>query len=137
MEAGKITTNAAYNQMKKRQKKAELQQKAAEASHLAEQPEWTLINQDVLDGLQSVIDNHSRARLIVTDPPYNIGIDYGDGKAADALSDDDYLDWVTRWLRLCMDALTDDGSLWVIINDEYAAEYVVALKSLGFHEDRS
>ena len=35
------------------------------------------------------------------------------------------------WLTACRDHLTPDGSLWVLIGDEYAAEYGVLLKRLG------
>lgn len=93
--------------------------------------DWRIINGDVLDGLDQIRQSGERARLIFTDPPYNIGIDYGDGKEADLLSDDDYMTWVGEWLDICRELLTDDGSLWVMIGDEYAAEYCVLLKSMG------
>jgi site-specific DNA-methyltransferase (adenine-specific) len=72
------------------------------------------------------------ARLIFTDPPYNIGIDYGTGKKADLLGDDEYMEWVEAWLRDCKSLLTDDGSLLALIGDENAGEYCVTLKKLGF-----
>jgi site-specific DNA-methyltransferase (adenine-specific) len=93
--------------------------------------DWRIINGDVLDGLEQIRQSGERARLIFTDPPYNIGIDYGDGKEADLLSDDDYMTWVEEWLDCCRELLTDDGSLWVMIGDEYAAEYCVMLKRMG------
>lgn len=93
--------------------------------------DWRIINGDVLDGLEQIRQSGERARLIFTDPPYNIGIDYGDGKDADLLSDDAYMTWVGEWLDCCRELLTDDGSLWVMIGDEYAAEYCVMLKSMG------
>jgi site-specific DNA-methyltransferase (adenine-specific) len=40
--------------------------------------------------------------------------------------------WVRQWFALCWDCLTDDGSLWVMIGDEYAAEYAVELKATGY-----
>jgi len=132
MEAGKLTTNAAYNQMRKRQKKAELEQKAAEAEFLNDEPEWTLIENDVLKGLQSVIDHHAPARLIFADPPYNIGVDYGPGSAADNVDDAKFLSWCRKWFDMVNTALADDGSFWLMINDEYAAEFGVILKECGF-----
>jgi site-specific DNA-methyltransferase (adenine-specific) len=97
----------------------------------ATQNSWEILNLDALDGLKSIVKSKTKARLIFTDPPYNIGIDYGGGKKADMLPPDKYTDWVQSWLRLCVDCLTDDGSLWVMIGDEYAAEYCLAIKSLG------
>lgn len=72
-------------------------------------------------------------RCLIADPPYNIGVDYGNGKAADRLPDSRYLAWCEAWMRLCRDRLTPDGSLWVAINDEYAAEFGVMLKHLGLY----
>ena len=106
--------------------------KAAAVRHESDRPLWSLLNIDVMDGLESVRDEHGPARLIVADPPYNIGIDYGSGKDGDLLPDEQYMQWVGKWMSLCRDCLSDDGSFWVMIGDEYAAEYCVALKSVGF-----
>jgi site-specific DNA-methyltransferase (adenine-specific) len=104
---------------------------AAKAVHQSNRPKFSLLNMDVLDGLESVRDEHGPARLIFTDPPYNIGIDYGEGEQQDRLPDDEYMAWVSDWVRLCCDCLTDDGSLWVMIGDEYAADYHATLKFHG------
>jgi site-specific DNA-methyltransferase (adenine-specific) len=109
-----------------------IRQAAAAASHEGDRPAWSILNLDVMDGLQAVRDEHGPARLIFTDPPYNIGVDYGEGQKADRLDDRDYVEWVTQWLGLCWDCLTDDGSLWVMIGDEYAADYALALRDAGF-----
>ena len=106
--------------------------KATAERHESDRPLWSLLNIDVMDGLESVRDEHGPARLIFADPPYNIGIDYGSGKDGDLLPDEQYMQWVGEWMSLCWDCLTDDGSFWVMIADEYAAEYCVALKSVGF-----
>jgi site-specific DNA-methyltransferase (adenine-specific) len=71
--------------------------------------------------------------LIVTDPPYNIGVDYGDGAEADQLADVDYLAWCERWLLECCRVLRPAGSFWLIIGDEYAAPLSIRLKQIGFH----
>jgi DNA modification methylase len=90
--------------------------------------DWEIRTGDCLEELARFDD---KARLIFADPPYNIGVDYGLGKSADKLPYKKYLAWVESWLEACRDALTTDGSLWVLINDEYAAEYCVILKQLG------
>ena len=117
---------------KRRQELEEAAAKAAVERHESDRPNWSILNVDVMDGLESVRDEHGPSRLIFTDPPYNIGIDYGDGEQADRLSDAAYMKWVRQWFALCWDCLTDDGSFWVMIGDEYAAEYAVELKSTGF-----
>jgi len=116
----------------KRRKELEQAAEAAKASHSSDRPFWSLLNMDVLDGLEAVRDEHGPARLIFTDPPYNIGIDYGEGEKADLITPQAYMKWVRQWFSLCWDCLADDGSMWVMIGDEYAAEYCTELKATGF-----
>lgn len=132
--AGEMKPAEAIREIRSEKRRKELEQaaNAAKASHSLDRPLWSLLNVDVLDGLESVRDEHGPARLIFTDPPYNIGIDYGDGEKADLLSPQAYMKWVRQWLGLCWDCLSDDGSLWVMIGDEYAAEYCTEIKSTGF-----
>jgi DNA modification methylase len=133
--AGEMKPAEALREIRSTKRRQELKDAAAKAAaerHELDRPKWSIINCDVMDGLESVRDEHGPARLIFTDPPYNIGIDYGDGQQADRLSDAAYMKWVRQWFALCWDCLTDDGSLWVMIGDEYAAEYAVELKATGY-----
>jgi site-specific DNA-methyltransferase (adenine-specific) len=133
--AGEMKPAEALREIRSTKRRQELEQAAAKAAaerHESDRPKWSIINSDVMDGLESVRDEHGPARLIFTDPPYNIGINYGDGEQADRLSDAAYMKWVRQWFALCWDCLTDDGSLWVMIGDEYAAEYAVELKATGY-----
>jgi site-specific DNA-methyltransferase (adenine-specific) len=132
---GEIKPAEALREIRSDKRRQELEQAAAKAAaerHESDRPKWSILNVDVLDGLESVRGEHGPARLIFTDPPYNIGIDYGDGEQADRLADAAYMKWVRQWFALCWDCLTDDGSLWVMIGDEYAAEYAVELKAAGY-----
>lgn len=70
-------------------------------------------------------------KLTFADSPYNIGIDYGAGANADRLADEKYLAWCRRWMIECARLLTDDGSLWVMINDEYADHFGLLLRETG------
>ena len=132
--AGEMKPAEALREIRSDKRRKELAEAAAKAAEqqTSERPEWSILNVDVIDGLESVRDEHGPARLIFTDPPYNIGIDYGDGEKADLLSPQAYMKWVRQWLGLCWDCLTDDGSLWVMIGDEYAAEYCTEIKATGF-----
>lgn len=67
--------------------------------------------------------------LIVADPPYNIGIDYGMGKKADRRGD--YWSWCRKWIYLCNRALRDGGSLWIISGQEHGAEIDLSLQLEG------
>ena len=70
-------------------------------------------------------------KLIFADSPYNIGIVYGDHHD-DNVSPEQFMRWVELWMVECHRVLAPDGSMWLLINDEYAAEFVVAMKRLGF-----
>lgn len=49
--------------------------------------------------------------LVVTSPPYNLGIEYNSYR--DRLSRDDYINWTDRWAAEVHRVLADDGSLFV------------------------
>jgi site-specific DNA-methyltransferase (adenine-specific) len=130
---GEMKPAEALREIRSDKRRQELEEAAAKAvEHEGDRPKCSILNVDVIDGLESVRDEHGPARLIFTDPPYNIGIDYGEGEEADLLSPQAYVKWVRQWFGLCWDCLTDDGSLWVMIGDEYAAEYCTELKATGF-----
>lgn len=94
---------------------------------------WEVVEGDCVGVMRDVPDES--VRLIFADPPYNIGVDYGTGAAADQLDDAAYLAWCEQWMTRCAQLLTPDGAMWVLINDEYAAEYVVFLKrKLRLHQ---
>lgn len=132
--AGEMKPAEALREIRSEKRRKQLQEAAEKAAteHAADRPKWSILNVDVIEGLETIRDEHGPARLIFTDPPYNIGIDYGDGEKADLLTPQAYMKWVRSWFSLCWDCLTDDGSLWVMIGDEYAAEYCTELKATGF-----
>lgn len=134
IEKGQMTISQAQVVIKKEEKLKELEeaaQKAQEEALAEDSPQWSILNVDVYKGLDSIAADWPKARLIFADPPYNIGIDYGNGVKADLLKPDRYMAWVNGWITRAIDCLTPDGSLWVMIGDEYAAEYGVLLKSKG------
>lgn len=99
------------------------------ATPIIDSAEWQIVTGDCIAGLQGLPDG--AARLIFADPPYNIGYDYGDGPQADRLDDELYLAWCREWIGECARVLTDDGSFWVMIGDEYADYFGVMLREVG------
>lgn len=69
--------------------------------------------------------------LIFADPPFNWQVNYDQWH--DGLPRDEYLRFTQNWLDGCISALKPNGSLWVNIPDDTAAEIVVHLKSRGLH----
>jgi site-specific DNA-methyltransferase (adenine-specific) len=71
--------------------------------------------------------------LVVADPPYNIGIDYGDGRRADRRQDADYIAWTRAWVEAATRLLSPTGSMWVICGHEYAGDHQIAMRAAGLH----
>ncbi len=65
--------------------------------------------------------------LVFADPPFNWARAYDEWD--DSMATDDYLQFTYDWLDLCIGGLKDNGSLWVNIPDDWAAEIVVHLKA--------
>ena len=68
-----------------------------------------IYNMDCLEGMKQIPDG--TIDLIVTSPPYNIGIDYGVYK--DDLPWDKYYEWCEAWLTQCFRVLKQDGRIAV------------------------
>jgi DNA modification methylase len=69
--------------------------------------------------------------LVFADPPFNIGYKYD--VYHDERTDREYLDWSRAWMSGVRDALKPDGTFWLAIGDEYAAELkLLAQRELGF-----
>ncbi len=49
--------------------------------------------------------------LIIADPPYNIGKDFGNNKDSRALKE--YISWSAEWIKLCLSRLERGGLLYV------------------------
>ncbi len=68
-----------------------------------------IYNMDCIDGLKLIDDNS--VDLIVTSPPYNIGIDYDTWK--DNMPWKEYLSWCEKWLKECYRILKPDGRICI------------------------
>lgn len=68
---------------------------------------------DCIQGMKQ-LDAHS-VDVVVTSPPYNIGIAYNTYR--DAKTDDQYLDWCEEWGAAIARILTSDGSFFLNLGD--------------------
>jgi site-specific DNA-methyltransferase (adenine-specific) len=78
----------------------------------------TIHHGDCLEGLRSL--RAGAVDLAFADPPFNIGYQYDvydDNRDYHA-----YLDWTRAWMGEVCRVLKPDGTFWVAIGDEYAAE---------------
>jgi len=86
--------------------------------------EWNqLYHRDCLEGLREVEDG--TVDLVFADPPFNIGYEYDNYD--DGLQAEQYLEWSRRWTAEVVRVLKPDGTFWLAIGDEYAAELKVML----------
>ena len=86
------------------------------------------IEGDCLEGMKQLADGS--VDLVFADPPFNIGYHYD--VYQDNLEDNEYLGWSRQWMEEVIRVLKDDGSFWLAIGDEYAAEMKVLMqRTLG------
>lgn len=64
---------------------------------------------DVVEGLKQLHDNS--ADVIIVDPPYNIGKDFGACK--DDLDLQDYIAWCNTWIIECIRVLKETGTMFI------------------------
>jgi site-specific DNA-methyltransferase (adenine-specific) len=69
---------------------------------------------DCKSGMQECLKDKS-VDVVVTSPPYNIGIDYGNGAYNDKKSESEYLAWIERVGIEIKRVLKDDGSFFINI----------------------
>lgn len=87
-------------------------------------------NHFLVNGDSTAIENILREKcvdLIVTDPPYNINLDYGP-YFKDSKKREEYIDWCFGWLRQTVATLKDDGSLYLISYPEINARLLPFLE---------
>ena len=68
------------------------------------------------------------ADLIFADPPFNIGYKYD--KYHDKVKKKNYIAWTKDWMTVCKKVLKPDGSFYIAIGDEYAANVKVIADEL-------
>jgi len=68
--------------------------------------------------------------LIIADPPYNSGKDFGN--RSDKQNREDYKKWVYYWVRLLPRVLKDNGSVYICCDWRQSSLYEDALNKAGF-----
>src|SRR4051794_28611055 len=91
------------------------------------EPLGTLHHGDCIEGLKAMPGGS--VDLAFADPPFNIGYDYD--VYDDARAEEEYLAWTRRWGEQVVRVLKPDGSFWLAIGDEYAAQLKLLFRDLG------
>ena len=83
-----------------------------------------IFNEDAITGLSRIPDGS--VDLILTDPPYGLGKDYGNN--SDKQEAQEYLAWTERWIDAALPKLKPTGSLYIFLTWRYSPEIFVMLK---------
>ncbi len=83
-----------------------------------------LHNKDCIAGMARL--EAGSVDLVFADPPFNIDYEYDSYK--DKLDSDKYLAWSRDWTAQVVRVLKPDGTFWLAIGDDYAAELKVMLQ---------
>jgi DNA modification methylase len=81
-----------------------------------------------VEGMKKVPD--ASVELVFADPPFNIGFEYDEYD--DRLQAEHYLGWSSDWMREVFRILKPNGTFWLAIGDEYAAELKLEAQKIGF-----
>lgn len=133
VKKGELTLNQAKKRVLADQRKAEMEKVAAAAAEKEQEFDSlvTLHVGDVVEQLRPI--EAESADLAIADPPYNQGVNYGSGAAADKLDPIAYADWCLEWIEQCFRILKPNGSMFLISGKEHADLIAMKLRKAGFH----
>lgn len=86
-------------------------------------------NTDCVAGMQAL--PQGSVDLVFADPPFNIGYKYD--VYDDKRKADEYLQWSRDWMSAVHQVLKPDGTFWLAIGDDFAAELKLEALKVGFH----
>jgi len=87
-----------------------------------------IFNEDVLLGVKKIPDNS--LDLIVADPPYCLGKDYGN--KSDKLEPKEYLEWSKKWINAVIPKLRETGSFYIFLTWQFSPEIFSFMKKKLF-----
>jgi len=87
----------------------------------------SIIQGDCIEVLNNV--ENPLADLIFADPPFNIGYKYD--KYYDRVKSKNYIAWTKAWMQACKKVLKPDGSFYIAIGDDYAANVKIIADEIG------
>lgn len=87
----------------------EIKEKAAKPEKSRQQKHEEIWEGDCLKLLPTLPDQS--AQIVIADPPYNIGKDFGNN--SDKMTHEDYLKWCDVWIAECLRILKPNGTMFV------------------------
>ena len=83
-----------------------------------------IYNENCLTGIAKIPDNS--IDLILTDPPYCLGKDYGND--SDMKESGEYLEWTYKWIDSVLPKLKENGTFYIFLSWQYSPEIFSYLK---------
>lgn len=84
-----------------------------------------IFNEDMLKGINKIPNNS--VDLVVTDPPYCLGKDYGNN--SDKLEPREYLEWSKKWIDAVTPKMKYTGSFYIFLTWQYSPEIFSYIKT--------
>jgi len=84
-----------------------------------------IFNEDMLKGIDKIPNNF--LDLVVVDPPYCLGKDYGNN--SDKLKPKDYLEWSKKWIDAVIPKIKSTGSFYIFLTWQYSPEIFSYMKT--------
>ena len=84
-----------------------------------------IYNEDCIGGIKKIENNSTD--LILTDPPYCLGKDYGND--SDMKKPKEYLEWTYKWINAVLPKLKESGSMYIFLSWQYSPEIFSYLKN--------
>lgn len=84
-----------------------------------------ILNEDVLIGIDKI--PNGTVDLILTDPPYSLGKDYGND--SDKQRPDEFLKWTYEWIDAVVPKLKPNGSFYIFASWQFSPEIFSYLKT--------
>ena len=85
---------------------------------------YKLINEDCLQAIKSIPNNS--IDLVITDPPYCLGKDYGNN--SDKMESEDFLRWTKKWIGEVIPKIKESGSFYIFTTWQYSPEIFSFIK---------
>ncbi len=77
----------------------------------SEAPLRVVLNEDCVRGMEKI--NDESVDIIICDPPYNIGKDFGNSGGDAKMSLKEYLTWCDEWIRECIRIIKPRGTIYI------------------------
>lgn len=87
--------------------------------------EYKLYNEDCMRGLDKIHNNS--IDLVLTDPPYCLGKDYGND--SDKMKGSEFLEWTQAWIDKVIPKIKETGSLYIFATWQFSPEIFSYIKT--------